>query len=60
VPVSSQVLEGVEDVVYLEANHRSMLRRFGLPIIGGLGGTTEDGLPPAVEVVLERLKKGGS
>lgn len=57
VPVSSQVLEGVEDVVYLEANHRSMLRRFGLPIIGGLGGTTEDGLPPAVEVVLERLKK---
>jgi pimeloyl-ACP methyl ester carboxylesterase len=55
VPVSSQVLEGVEDVVYLEANHRSILRRFGLPLVGGLGGTTEDGPPPAVGVVLERL-----
>jgi hypothetical protein len=56
VGADSQALEGAE-IVRLEANHRSMLRRFGLPVIGGIGGTADDAAPPGVAVVLERLQK---
>jgi len=58
VPMSSAVLDGVSDVVILEANHRSMVRRveLGEAIRQGVGMGASDE-PPAIEVVLERLKE---
>ncbi len=47
VPVTSAELEGADDVVYAEANHRSLLRPW-------VQGETEQ--PPAVKVIVERLK----
>jgi len=57
VPMSSAVLDGVSDVVILEANHRSMVRRveLGEMIRQGVGMEASDE-PPAIEVVLERLR----
>jgi pimeloyl-ACP methyl ester carboxylesterase len=58
VPMSSAVLDGVSDVVILEANHRSMVRRVELGEMirqgVGMGASAE---PPAIEVVLEWLKE---
>jgi len=48
VPVSSAELEGADDVVYVEANHRSVLR----PWVQG-----EAEQPAAVRVMVERLRK---
>ncbi len=55
VPVSSAELPGVTDTVYLEANHRAMLRvvdvvKGARDLIGAPAGT-----PPAVPVILDRL-----
>lgn len=47
VPVASGELEGADDVVYAEANHRSLLRPW-------VQGETEQ--PPAVKVIVDRLK----
>ncbi len=58
VPMSSAVLDGVDDVVILEANHRSMIRtvELGEAIrqVSGLGASDE---PPAIAVVLDRLAR---
>ncbi len=47
VPVASAQLEGCEDVVFLSANHRSMIRSLALS-----PGKTP---PPGIEIVLDRL-----
>ncbi len=61
VPMSSAVLEGVDDVVILEANHRSMVRtvELGEAIrqVGGLGKLGDPDEPPAIAVVLDRLAR---
>ena len=54
VPVTSQVLEGVADTIYLEANHRSMLRRIAIPGVSE-ALKLDRAEPPAVRVILERL-----
>ncbi len=58
VPMSSAVLDGVDDVVILQANHRAMVRTVELGEvirqIGGLGASDE---PPAIAVVLDRLAR---
>ncbi len=58
VPMSSAVLDGVDDVVVLQANHRAMVRTVELSEvirqIGGLGASDE---PPAIAVVLDRLAR---
>ena len=58
VPMSSAVLDGVDDVVVLEANHRSMIRNVELGEVirqvSGLGASDE---PPAIAVVLDRLAR---
>jgi pimeloyl-ACP methyl ester carboxylesterase len=57
VPMSSAVLDGVSDVVILEANHRSMVRRVELGEMIRQGvGMDASAEPPAIEVVLDRLK----
>ena len=57
VPMSSAVLDGVDDVVILGANHRGMVRRveFGEAVrrAGGLGAGDE---PPGIAVILDRLE----
>jgi len=50
VPVESQTLAGVDDVVRVEANHRSMLRRLE---VGRVRFPQSD--PPAIAVILDRL-----
>ncbi len=50
VPVESQMLDGAADVVRVEANHRSMLRRLE---VGRLRFPESD--PPAIAVILDRL-----
>jgi len=47
VPVSSAELDGCEDIVYLSANHRAMIR--SLPLSNG------GAPPPGIEIVLDRL-----
>lgn len=58
VPVSSAVLDGVDDVVVLNANHRSMIRSVELgetiEKVGKMMGTVE---PPAIAIVLDRLRR---
>ena len=54
VPVSSAVLAGVDDVVILQANHRSMVRSVEM---GQIGQMINPGEPPAIVVVLDRLKR---
>ncbi len=58
VPMSSAVLAGVDDVVVLEANHRSLIRSVELgEAIRELQGLGASGQPPAIEVVLDRLNQ---
>ncbi len=58
VPMSSAVLEGVDDVVIFEANHRSMIRNVELgEAIRKAGGFKASAEPPAIAVVLDRLKR---
>ncbi|MGV6815068.1 MAG: esterase/lipase family protein [Phycisphaerales bacterium] len=56
VPMSSAVLDGVDDVVILGANHRGMVRRVeigeAVRRVGGLGAGDE---PPGIAVILDRL-----
>ncbi len=46
VPVESALLEGVDDVERLRANHRSMLKSI-----------LSDGEPPAISIILDRLQR---
>lgn len=56
VPSASCRLDGVEDVVVLEADHRSMIRRLRLvERARSLTGRRRDA-PPALAVVLDRLR----
>ena len=56
VSMSSAVLDGVEDVVILEANHRGLVRNVELgEAIRKAGGLKAAGEPPAIAVVLDRL-----
>ena len=56
VPAESALLEGVDDVVYVEANHRGMIRTIRIEQAArGAVGLAQDAEPPAVPVVLERL-----
>lgn len=54
VSVTSAQLPGVEDVVVLNANHRTLLRRVTVP---GVGFELDSGTPPAIEEVVKRLGK---
>ncbi|MEQ9616708.1 MAG: hypothetical protein RLN60_01595 [Phycisphaerales bacterium] len=56
VPGHSAVLEGVEDVVYLQADHRSLIKELDAP------GFVRDAIgcpdsPPAIPVILSRLNE---
>jgi pimeloyl-ACP methyl ester carboxylesterase len=51
VSVESARLEGVEDFVIVEANHLTMIRNYA---------TSSTRIPPAVPLVLERLRMSGS
>jgi hypothetical protein len=56
VPVSSAELEGVEDVVYHRADHRSLIKKLDAPgFIRELIGAPED--PPAIDTIIERLRE---
>ena len=58
VPMSSAVLDGVEDVVILQANHRALIRNVELgEAMRQLGGLPSSDEPPAVAVVLDRLRR---
>lgn len=50
VPVPSAQLEGCDDIVFLSANHRGMVR--ALPL------STGNAPPPAIRVILDRLDAG--
>src|SRR5690606_30856693 len=56
VPAESAALKGVEEIVYVEANRRGMVRRVEIEQAArqamGLARVAE---PPAIRVVLERL-----
>ncbi len=58
VTVESARLEGVEDTVILDANHRSLLRRMDLMDKARrlVGADAPD--PPAIDVILDRLGEG--
>jgi len=51
VPLDSARLGGVEDIVVVEANHRSMLKRLAIDRLTGDSGEP----PPAIPVILDRL-----
>lgn len=56
VPMSSAVLDGVDDVVVLKANHRALIRHVELGVaIRQMHGLAQEAPPPAIEVVLDRL-----
>ena len=58
VPMSSAVLDGVTDVVIVEANHRSMIRDVELEeLVRQIAGAEKAGPPPAIEIVLDRLRR---
>lgn len=61
VPAASALLDGVDDVVELEGNHRAMLRTVPIEktLRSALGQTPAD-TPPAIAVILERLGEHGS
>lgn len=60
VPAESALLPGVDDVVYVEANHRGMIRTIRIEQAArGAVGLAQDAEPPAVPVVLERLGRDG-
>lgn len=60
VTVESARLEGVEDTVILDANHRSLVRRIPLLDRAGLIFGREPGDPPGIAVVLDRLGAPGA
>lgn len=58
VPISSAVLEGVDDVVELNANHRGLIRNIELSeAIRELNNMAPSPEPPAIEIVLDRLRR---
>lgn len=58
VPMSSAVLDGVDDVVILMANHRGLIRNVELgQAMRELGGMQPSDAPPGIAVVLDRLKR---
>lgn len=60
VPLDSALLDGVDDVVRLNDNHRSMLKRAGVEK-ALRGVVAEDGEAPpasAIEPIVERLERG--
>ncbi len=57
VPVSSAVLPGVADTVYVEANHRSMLRTVDVVKTARTLVGAECAPPPAIGVIVERLSR---
>lgn len=59
VTVDSARLDGVDDTVYLAANHRSMVRRIGAFDTARRIAGQPDVEPPGIEVILDRLAPGG-
>ena len=58
VPMSSAVLDEVEDVVILQANHRGLIRNVELgQAMRELGGMQPGEEPPGIAVVLDRLHR---
>jgi pimeloyl-ACP methyl ester carboxylesterase len=59
VPLDSALLGGVDDVVTLRANHRNLLREppLGRRIRESMDTMTPREAPPAIEVILERLRR---
>ena len=58
VPMSSAVLEGADDVVIFEANHRSLIRSVELgEAIRRAAMLGEGDEPPAIAVVVDRLRR---
>tara|TARA_R110002073_G_scaffold118918_1_gene258537 strand:+ start:424558 stop:425730 length:1173 start_codon:yes stop_codon:yes gene_type:complete len=58
VPMSSAVLEGIEDVVILEANHRSMIRNVEIgELIREIGSLPASEAPEGIAIVLDRLRR---
>lgn len=55
VPESSAVLAGVSDIVYVNANHRSMIRRIAI-VSKGAAQQKQDDDPPGIGIVLDRLR----
>lgn len=60
VTVESARLEGVEDTVILDANHRSLVRRMEMLDSAGRLFGRAPAEPPAIEVILDRLGEGGA
>ena len=58
VPMSSAILEGIEDVVILEANHRSMIRNVEIgELIREIGSLPASNAPEGIAIVLDRLRR---
>ena len=57
VPMSSAVLDGVSDVVIVEANHRSMILSVELEQVARQIAGVKVEPPPAIEIVLDRLRR---
>ncbi len=60
VPVDSAQLAGVDDVITVQANHRSMVTHLGTDdLLWGVGiaGLGVAGEPPAIPIVLNRLRQ---
>lgn len=56
VPLSSAKLEGVEDVVYHRADHRSLVKQLDAPgFVRSMVGAPEE--PPAIDTIIERLRE---
>ena len=55
VPASSALLEGVDDVVHVEADHRSMIKRLSVLDAARRALGRDAPPPPAIAVILERL-----
>ncbi len=58
VPIASATLPGVDDVVFVHANHRAMVRNIELgEAIRSMNGLPAAPTPPAIEIVLDRLRR---
>lgn len=57
VPATSAVLPGVEDTVFVEANHRSMLKSIRFIHTARELAGAETHAPPAIPIILERLSR---
>jgi hypothetical protein len=53
-PEAAARLPGVDDVVILNANHRTLLRRLAVP---GVELELESAPPPAIAEIIDRLKR---